>query len=106
MSCGQLSDGIAGRIDESVYAGSGDLVVAASYLQIKWRNCIVCSRDVGVEVRLSHVFGKDFSPFWYISVRGYVTALFGHVLTMSREDRCEDGFGIFECKRIPGNESL
>ena len=106
MSCSQLSDGIAGRIDESKYAGPGDLVVATSDLQIKWRNCVVCSRDVGGEVRLSYVFGKDFSPFWDMSVRGYLIAISGHVLTMSREDRCEDGFGIFERERIPGNESL
>ena len=106
MSCSQLGDGIAGRVDESKYADSGDLMEATSYLQIKWRNCVVCSRDVGVEVRLSHVFGKDFSPFWYMSVRGYLIAIPGHILTVSREDRCEDGFGLFECERIPCNESL
>ena len=83
MNCSQLSDGVAGRVDESKYAGSADLVVAASYFQIKWRNCVVCSRNVGVEVRLSHVFGKNFSPFCYLSVRSYLIAISGHVLTMS-----------------------
>lgn len=101
-----MSDGIAGRIDESIYAGSGNLVEATSYFQIKLRNCVICSRDVGVEVRLSCVFGKDFSPFWYVSVLGYLIATSAPVLTMSREDRCEDGFGLFKRERIPGNESL
>ena len=106
MSRSQLRDGIARRIDESIYARSSDLVEAASYLQIKLRNCVVCSRYVRIEIRLSYVFSKDFSLFWCVSVRGYLVATSGHVFTMSREDRCEDGFGLFECERVSGNESL
>ena len=106
MSCSQLRDGIASRIDESIYARAGDLVEATSYLQIKLRDCGVCSKYVRIEIRLSYIFSKDFSSFWYVSVRGYLLAISGHVLTMSGEDGCEDWFGLFKCERIPGNESL
>lgn len=106
MSCSQLRDRIARRIDESIYARASDLVEATSYLQIKLRDCFVCSRYVRIEIRLSYVFSKDFSPFWCVSVRGYLAATSGHVLTMDGDDGCEDWFGLFKRERIPRNESL
>ena len=106
MSRSQLRDGIARRIHESIYARSSDLVEATSYLQIKLRDCVVCSRYVRIEIRLSYVFSKDFSPFWCVLVRGYLIVTSEHIFTMNREDRCQDGFGLIECERISGNESL
>ena len=44
MDRSQLRDGIARRIDESIYAGSSNLMEATSYLQVELRDCVVCSR--------------------------------------------------------------
>lgn len=80
MSRSQLRDGIARRIDESIYTRSSNLVEATPYLQIKLRDCVVCSRYVRIEIRLSYVFSKNFSPFWCVSVRGYLVATYGYNL--------------------------
>ena len=56
----QLSDGIAGSIDQGINARAGDLMVSASDFKVEGRDGIVSRRDIGIKVSLCDIFDKRF----------------------------------------------
>ena len=64
MAGGQLGDRVAGRVHESVDAGSRRLVVGAANFEVVWGDDMVGGRDVGVEICFGDIFGEGLALFW------------------------------------------